>query len=220
MKPTHEMVVPSHPGHSHITTISRPIKDGTFPHHGASKPLNMSGNRRLKRDLNTTYYVTFRVKYKCEPGEQLCVLGSTDNLGEWKVPTYFLQWTEGDVWVSAKPLVMRKCFFQYKYSMIRNRSEIVGWERGVDRIADLDLMNESCFTATEFSNEVNTKQIEMHDTWETYTINFTVWSHDQQNFDTMNLDTTEGHYQNCGMNKFNQPMPWEEVKYGKLMRPW
>jgi len=87
---------------------------------------------------NQTYLVYFKIQKKISQGHTMAVLGCTENLGSWKTPMYFLKWTQGDVWVSEQPVLMRdRFYFQYKYAAIQDKREIVGWERGVDRIADL-----------------------------------------------------------------------------------
>jgi len=153
-----------------------------------------------KMETDVTYLVHFRVQKKLEKGSTLCVMGCTENLGEWKRPTYFLKWTPGDVWVSQRPVVMKCNYFQYKYAMIENRTEIVGWERGVDRIADLKLMPESGFTSPETSQLVQqhaaTKVIEYADTWETFTMSLSVWNFDSDQYDQMLMDSvTDSRYQ-------------------------
>ncbi len=52
-----------------------------------------------------------------------------------------MKWTEGDIWVSKEPLITNSFFFSYKYSLFEKEGyQLVGWERGVDRIADLEIM--------------------------------------------------------------------------------
>ena len=52
-----------------------------------------------------------------------------------------MKWTEGDVWVSKQPLITNNFFFTYKYSWFEKEGhQLVGWERGIDRIADLEIM--------------------------------------------------------------------------------
>ena len=129
--------------------------------------------RQYTMTQGQVYLVTFRVQKKIQDGEVMAVLGNTDSLGHWKQPLYFLKWTEGDVWVSEKPLVVKNTHhFNYKYAMIEGRNKIVGWERGVDRIADLVIMPESNFQdvqANMLSNKyshANIKNIEYKDQWE------------------------------------------------------
>ena len=80
-------------------------------------------------------------------GESLCVLGSLPSLGQWKQPLYKLEWNEGDIWKSKNPLITTSFFFTYKYAIFRNNySELIGWERGVDRISDLEIMPDTRYS--------------------------------------------------------------------------
>lgn len=55
-----------------------------------------------------------------------------------------MKWTEGHNWVSVNPLITNAFFFQYKYAILENEgSELVEWENGVDKIADLEIMPDS-----------------------------------------------------------------------------
>ena len=46
------------------------------------------------------YEVTFRIQYETNPGESLCIIGSSPELGSWKdFSKARLKWTEGHVWV-------------------------------------------------------------------------------------------------------------------------
>lgn len=71
----------------------------------------------------------------------MCVLGSIQELGKWKEYKHAMKWTAGDVWVSKEPLITNSFFFSYKYSWFEKEGfQLVGWERGIDRIADLEIM--------------------------------------------------------------------------------
>jgi len=125
----------------------------------------------------------------------MAVMGCTENLGAWKTPVYFLKWTAGDIWVSEKPVVMRdRHYFQYKYAAIDKSKQIVGWERGVDRISDLIIMPDAGFNSPEsssFSQQYGqVKVVEMNDTWETFTMNLSVWNYDET-FDSMTMDSLD-----------------------------
>lgn len=126
----------------------------------------------------------------------MCVLGSIQELGKWKEYKHAMKWTEGDVWVSKEPLITNSFFFSYKYSWFEKEGyQLVGWERGVDRIADLEIMpdfrtvgreldalannNECLYNAQNcFENYGTqdglrgatnaTKHIQFNDEWESY----------------------------------------------------
>lgn len=72
-------------------------------------------------------------------GESICVTGSIEELGKWKEYKCHLTWTEGHIWVTKEPLVTKSNKFFYKYALL-NEGELVQWEMGIDRIADLSIM--------------------------------------------------------------------------------
>ena len=83
--------------------------------------------------------VTFKIHYETSLGENLCVLGSIPELGEWEKVRCRLTWTQGHVWVLQEPLRLSGVrSFSYKYMICNDDSGEHGqWEQGVDRIADL-----------------------------------------------------------------------------------
>jgi len=70
-------------------------------------------------------------------------------MGKWtdfnKVP---LKWSAGNWWVTEEPIRIAspartgaQSWFQYKYVMVTQADELVQWESGINRIADLSLLN-------------------------------------------------------------------------------
>jgi|TARA_B110000285_G_scaffold103158_1_gene117378 hypothetical protein len=78
--------------------------------------------------------------YPTEIGESIAVLGSIQELGAWKDYKHHLKWTEGHNWVSEKPIETKNSCFFYKYVLLQDLTEFKGWERGMDRIADLKIL--------------------------------------------------------------------------------
>ena len=74
----------------------------------------------------------------------MAVLGSIDQLDNWLVGDLEsvkpnLVWTEGHIWTMTAPIKVKDPYFRYKYYMIDKTKDCQhkGWERGIDRIADL-----------------------------------------------------------------------------------
>ena len=66
-----------------------------------------------------------------------------------------MEWNEGDVWKSKNPLITTSFFFTYKYAIFRNNyTELIGWERGVDRISDLEIMPDTRYSQHGLTNSV------------------------------------------------------------------
>lgn len=102
---------------------------------------NLLDSRSSRTYQNITYNVTFQTQVKIKFGQTLCCLGSLEELGVWKEFKHLMKWTEGHNWVSISPLVTNAFFFQYKYAILEKEStELVEWEKGVDKIADLEIM--------------------------------------------------------------------------------
>lgn len=71
------------------------------------------------------------------------MLGSIYELGSWnkKNITHHLMWTKGNKWISRTPLETSCEHFRYKYVIMQNKgSTFVEYEKGIDKIADLDLI--------------------------------------------------------------------------------
>ena len=144
--------------------------------------------------MNQTYSIKFEVDYPTVPGESIGVIGSTEELGKWKQAKYHLHWTSGHKWVSRKAFVTQKSYFQFKYVLLKDM-ELVHWERGIDRIADLEILTDnhrgggfsngsgaSAFSGAGFQNGLDnsyyggdkTKNIEFKDVWEQFSVNFSI----------------------------------------------
>ena len=61
--------------------------------------------------MNQTYAIKFEVQYPTKPGESIGVIGSTEELGNWKKVKVQLKWTSGHKWVSKEPFVTQKRYF-------------------------------------------------------------------------------------------------------------
>ena len=79
--------------------------------------------------------------YKTEFGESLHIVGSNPELGEWKAYKCPLKWTEGHVWVSEPFHIRSGAYFMYKYVIMNKESgKAAKWEKGPNRVADLDIL--------------------------------------------------------------------------------
>lgn len=95
-----------------------------------------------KQKVGHGYYALhFSIFYETIVGESIAVVGNLEELGKWKEYKCHLIWTEGHIWRSAKPIVVRESYFEYKYVLLEDE-KVVAWEEGVNRIADLDALPE------------------------------------------------------------------------------
>ena len=78
--------------------------------------------------------------YETQIGETLAVIGNIPELGQWDdFSKCKMKWTEGHKWVSDDIKISGKHFFLYKYVIIENE-KVKRWERGANRVADLDIL--------------------------------------------------------------------------------
>lgn len=87
------------------------------------------------------YALHFAIYYETIVGESIAVVGNLEELGKWKEYKCHLIWTEGHIWRSSKPIIVRESYFEYKYVLLED-DKVNSWEEGVNRIADLDLLPE------------------------------------------------------------------------------
>ena len=59
------------------------------------------------RDLDVQYSLNLSIQYATKLGESICVLGSIDELGNWKDHKCHLKWTEGHIWVTETPILTK-----------------------------------------------------------------------------------------------------------------
>ena len=76
----------------------------------------------------------------------MVVVGSLPEMGSWKDFTKVkMQWTDSQSWVSMEPVRINfdsPKTFQYKYVIVNHRGDLIRWESGINRIAELDLLDE------------------------------------------------------------------------------
>jgi hypothetical protein len=88
---------------------------------------------------NSKYNVKLQVQYETEMGDHIAVVGEIDELGNWQdFEKCTMKWTEGHVW-ETENLIVKKPFFLYKYVVMKGK-EVVKWEKGANRIADLHVL--------------------------------------------------------------------------------
>lgn len=102
---------------------------------------NFKEGQLQKFDVVNQYYNLYlKVYYKCKEGQSIAISGSIDSIGNWKEFTE-LEWTAGDIWVTRQPIESHVHFFRYKYVIFdKNEKKLISWERGIDRIADLAIL--------------------------------------------------------------------------------
>lgn len=85
------------------------------------------------------YAIKFSIIMKVNHGEKISVIGSIKELGKWVDYKCHLDWHEGHYWMNQQPILTDSAHFQYKYVRYRH-DHIVLWEKGINRIANLQMM--------------------------------------------------------------------------------
>ena len=184
-------------------------------------------------NTKTTYHLELRVQKKLENGQSLCVCGSIPELGNWKNFTCQMKWTRDDYWVLQKPLVTNKYYFSYKYVVMKdNARELEMWERGVDRVADLEILPEETASTGAISYDVNAKnyqserafdrikRVQLADVFEEYSVHFSVMNPKDAGTDEMVMEENSEEIVDQYLEKNPLKKGWMTVKYGEDVRPW
>ena len=93
-------------------------------------------------------------------------MGEINEVGNWKDPNPGrMTWTEGHIWVLDIRVNLNSPVFMYKYVVLNRDRHPTKWEDGFNRVADLLLLH----------HEQNKSRLELHDIWESYTVNFSIY---------------------------------------------
>ena len=196
-------------------------------HSDVRSPLayNTSPISKNSFDPKTTYQVDFKVYYKTSFGESLCIVGSIPELGQWKEFRCHMKWTDGHVWVTETPLITNHYYFQYKYVLLdEDKTKLISWERGIDRIADLEILPSMGHSlnsqAYEHSTLDTSKRVELKDEWESYTVTLSVLHPMEDTHDEMTMSGNLHNTHNVAMHRLSRAQNWMFPKYGAMMQPF
>eukprot|EP01023_Acetabularia_acetabulum_P010374 TRINITY_DN14737_c0_g1_i2.p1 TRINITY_DN14737_c0_g1~~TRINITY_DN14737_c0_g1_i2.p1 ORF type:complete len:291 (-),score=47.66 TRINITY_DN14737_c0_g1_i2:357-1229(-) len=76
--------------------------------------------------------LSFQLPYRCQFGQQLCIVGNTEHLGLWDVKKGLsMEWSTGDVWKADIELFARtKMSLEYKYVVKNKDGSPAVWKPG------------------------------------------------------------------------------------------
>lgn len=135
-----------------------------------------------------------------------------------------MRWTEGDLWVIDKPLVTSLRYITYKYVVLKNKTSVARWEKGINRIADFEVMADSQGQAgyEMGGGSQAVKRLEQRDEWEAYTINFSINNSQEAGTDEVLLqeDESSSGFATHFLQKRTVDTNWSHLKYGREVRPW
>lgn len=109
-------------------------------------PAALSKKSKIQRK-DTTYHCEITLHYKAEPGHQICLLGRIPELSMWDKndPKCWMKKVPGkqDIWEMERPVVTNQFFFTCKFAVYDSNRKFISFERGIDRIVDMELLDES-----------------------------------------------------------------------------
>lgn len=133
---------------SELNTTTITTKTSAYLPRANSDVKDYFKGKKVSQTSHTRYNVKLSVQYETEIGEHIVVVGNIDPLGNWNDMTKCLmKWTDGHVWVTEN-LVTDKPYFLYKYVICRG-SEALMWEKGANRIADVEVLPDLTDTAKD-----------------------------------------------------------------------
>jgi hypothetical protein len=155
--------------------------------------------------------------------QRLALVGEIPELGQWKEAKVFLKQESGGIWKLTNPLITSTPYFRGKFAVIDPHAAVrIGYERGIDRIFDLEILPSlSHAQASNYMEQAGAyKHCELHCEWEAFTVTFSV-SHPLEGFnDEMVFMGDKEETKNVPMVKEPQPIHWMFCKYGDKNRPW
>ena len=95
----------------------------------------------------------------------MCILGDGVDLGNWKdTKKCTMSWTEGHIWVLDEPIITTQPYFKYKYCLCDTKegADELLFERGIDRILDLRLLDEDHHTYDKQVEKIVTNTAKGH----------------------------------------------------------
>lgn len=167
------------------------------------------------------YAINFSVFYETTFGQEIWVLGSIKELGQWKEYKLKLFWSDGHCWINKEPLLVNSPYFEYKYALFGVDGQLEIFENGINRIADLETLP-SQDTGTSLKQSGQPKLIYIHDVWETYNIRFTLFDPLYEHGDMMFMVPNPGSGLNSTiqMERTRYEEEWLTAKYGKPVQLW
>ena len=140
-------------------------------------------NAMAKVTTQHYFYVSIKLRYSgyLQPHQRLALVGETYELGCWAEPKVFLNQISPGEFELEKLLVTQKCCFRGKFAVIDPHSSLqINFERGVDRIFDLELLPalplDGIFDTQNMTQDDNVviKKVELELEWEIFSVKFSV----------------------------------------------
>ena len=122
-----------------------------------------------KKNSNNHYEINkmvFYVRYDSNYGDNIGILGSIDQLGNWSQDKIlYLKWNNGNIWKGEIDLDNSN-ISRFEFKFINRYDGIIYWEKGFNNIIDLNALEEEVrcqkkgrFNKFEYSYDINNSEI-------------------------------------------------------------
>ncbi len=115
--------------------------------------------------MNSSFMVTFQIKYQTHPGQEIYILGGIPELGSWKNLEFKLKWTPGHIWEKTLTLSSDCNSFHYKFVCYDSNDKSRRWEDGQNRY----------FNKLFLSDSENLRTHTLFCTWEMFLLTFLIY---------------------------------------------
>ena len=110
--------------------------------------------------------MVFYVRYDSNYGDNIGILGSIDQLGNWSQDKIlYLKWNNGNIWKGEIDLDNSN-ISRFEFKFINRYDGIIYWEKGFNNIIDLNALEEEVrcqkkgrFNKFEYSYDINNSEI-------------------------------------------------------------
>ena len=109
---------------------------------------------------DSSFTVTFSIKYETKFGQNIYILGGVKELGNWKNKVAKMKWHEGHLWKLKVNFEGDVKGFEYKFAI--SEKETLKWEGGHNRL----------FSKKNFEDE---EHIELKAVWERFYVTFMIY---------------------------------------------
>ena len=98
--------------------------------------------------------IIFSIKYNTSFGEEVGILGSIQQLGNWNQnDIFYLKWNDGNIWTGEMIMEMMPIDFEFKFVISSNRN-VKKWEPGDNNKVYFDkLLNEIRYKKNGYINK-------------------------------------------------------------------